>query len=261
VSGIDRRQSKFRSSPRRTDARLPRAENNPFDARAVESKPVRGRPPSAMNMVRNVPKALVEATGKCLERAAPSAVTIRQIADVANVNEAMIHYYFGSKNGLYEFAYQNSMTELRDHLKDFSEIISDESSENFGLADLIDIIENFMKGKCLYIYPWEDYQNKDSDRYAAYKRDVSSTIYNIICDIIPHLVTKGLCRSDMSSEQVAYVICALCGFPSFLGPLFDMTFTADRGNGVPDLGKQMIVQFLSPLPSNVVRSPGVPGEI
>lgn len=62
------------------------------------SKKIRGRPP--ISTKSQVMQRLLEATERLLREQNHLDLTERKIAAAAGTNEAMIHYYFGSKDGL-----------------------------------------------------------------------------------------------------------------------------------------------------------------
>lgn len=60
-----------------------------------------GRPPAKRHAAGSIPKQLLQAAGECLRDRPTSAISIREVADRAGVNSAMVAYYFGSKAGLF----------------------------------------------------------------------------------------------------------------------------------------------------------------
>jgi len=76
------------------EGRLERKMNNI----AVARSPSRGRPPK--DIKRHVIEHLMEAAEAALMSKTAKEIKIREIAAAAGVNEAMINYYFGGKDGL-----------------------------------------------------------------------------------------------------------------------------------------------------------------
>lgn len=73
-----------------------------------------GRPPAGGDLtVRQ--KLLVTARGLFAQQGY-HAISTRQVAEAAKVNPAMIHYYFGSKEGLYEAMLADSFAPLMERL-------------------------------------------------------------------------------------------------------------------------------------------------
>jgi TetR/AcrR family transcriptional regulator len=103
-----------------------------------------GRPPAGSD--QTVRRQLLEAARGLFAKQGYDAVSIRQVAETAQVNPAMIHYYFGSKQGLYEAMLADTFTPLIERL----------SAVLAGTADDADALRNFFT---LYMHtlganPW-----------------------------------------------------------------------------------------------------------
>jgi len=73
-----------------------------------------GRPPA--NPDQTVRQQLLAAARGLFAQQGYDAISIRQVAESAAVNPAMIHYYFGSKQGLYEAMLTDTFTPLIERL-------------------------------------------------------------------------------------------------------------------------------------------------
>lgn len=73
-----------------------------------------GRPPSTSD--QTVRQQLLAAARGLFAQQGYDGVSIRQVAETAAVNPAMIHYYFGSKQGLYEAMLTDTFTPLIERL-------------------------------------------------------------------------------------------------------------------------------------------------
>jgi AcrR family transcriptional regulator len=103
-----------------------------------------GRPPA--NPDQTVRQQLLAAARGLFAQQGYDGVSIRQVADAAAVNPAMIHYYFGSKQGLYEAMLTDTFTPLIERL----------SAVLTASADDADALANFFQ---LYMHtlganPW-----------------------------------------------------------------------------------------------------------
>src|SRR5512138_892677 len=72
-----------------------------------------------------------------------TATTIRSIATAANVNLAMIHYYFGNKEGLYRSIFEENVTAVR-------RIIADALSEGTGRERLERFVRAYAHFLCTH---------------------------------------------------------------------------------------------------------------
>jgi AcrR family transcriptional regulator len=73
-----------------------------------------GRPPAGRELV--VRAELLAAARQLFAQQGYAAVSTRAVADIAGVNPAMIHYYFGSKQGLYEAMLTDTLSPLVERL-------------------------------------------------------------------------------------------------------------------------------------------------
>lgn len=83
----------------------------------TNSKP--GRPPArsgAPHGEDEVRASLLAAATDLFAELGPSQVTVRQIAAAAGVNHGLVHYYFGSKDGLLSAVLDHCAAEIADEL-------------------------------------------------------------------------------------------------------------------------------------------------
>ena len=73
-----------------------------------------GRPPAGTD--QTVRQQLLAAARTLFAQQGYDAISIRKLAESAQVNPAMIHYYFGSKEGLYEAMLADTFTPLIERL-------------------------------------------------------------------------------------------------------------------------------------------------
>jgi TetR/AcrR family transcriptional regulator len=73
-----------------------------------------GRPPAGGD--QTVRQQLLAGARSLFAQRGYDAVSTRQVADAAKVNPAMIHYYFGSKEGLYEAMLADTFAPLMERL-------------------------------------------------------------------------------------------------------------------------------------------------
>jgi TetR/AcrR family transcriptional regulator len=78
---------------------------------------------------------LVEVARELFAEQGYAAVSMRRLAQAANVNPAMIGYYFGSKEGLYEAALDEAVTPMLARLRALVELPADQS---VGIHDFLD---------------------------------------------------------------------------------------------------------------------------
>ena len=80
----------------------------------METSKKLGRPPASREQA--VRQQLLAAARQLFAQQGFAAVSTRTVAEVAGVNPAMIHYYFGSKQGLYESMLTDTLAPLVERL-------------------------------------------------------------------------------------------------------------------------------------------------
>jgi len=86
--------------------------------RAAKTPPLRqpGRPPGADRP--SARDALLDAAARLVAQSGAGAVSLRRIAGEAGVTPAMIHYYFGDKEGLYDAMLDRTFARLVARVRD-----------------------------------------------------------------------------------------------------------------------------------------------
>ena len=110
----------------------------------------KGRP--RIDESKDVLNALLSAAGKCLESADASQITVRRIAEIAGVNQAMISYYFDSKEGLLSSFYERDHQDLTRKLNQFLRALDADSEGQYSIESLMEMIEDhFHERKGLFV--------------------------------------------------------------------------------------------------------------
>jgi len=78
-------------------------------------------------------EALLEAASRLFARHGVSGVSLRRVAEEAGVTPAMVHYYFGSKEGLYEALLERTFGRVLERVRAVLE-------QGGGLAELLEVL-------------------------------------------------------------------------------------------------------------------------
>ncbi len=153
---------------------------------------------------------LIQSAADLLKNKSYRSITVREVADNANINSAMVRYYFKNKEGLFiallkEMSkQQHSILEKLAHcenpIEEFIRVMVRDISENSGLARTIhDEIMN------------EDSALKDAF-IAQFPRPMSSFLPKLIED----QMKAGNFRADLDPKYTAFQLMSLIILP-FLG--------------------------------------------
>jgi TetR/AcrR family transcriptional regulator len=91
-----------------------------------------GRPTGTSPCIR---QALVDAARKLFAERGFTAASLRQVAEAANVNPAMISYYFGGKEGLYEAVLEEAVAPMLARLTALAEHPADGGASIGGFLE------------------------------------------------------------------------------------------------------------------------------
>ena len=206
----------------------------------------RGRPKGSESAERTIPDALLAAANRFMAEEKSSNVPVRKIASMAGVNQAMINYYFNNKDGLYLAIFENNFFPLIKKLEKFELDCKSENSVDISISRLLLLIDDhFKKSPSLFVLH-KDMLGKDSELNRSYSEKIGSRGYNAIVRIMRLLIEKGICRSDISAEHAAYLICVLGAVHYIMTPMAETAFHGLMdGDGPSQLGA-LATLLLSP---------------
>lgn len=164
--------------------------------------------------------------------------SVRQIADGAGVNTAMIHYYFGSKLNLLLEALQQAVLPLAGALA---------SMQEQGIApvdNLVDeMISTFERNPALPVLMTREVLLPGGVMQKQFAEQLAPRLGGAIPPLLEREQQAGRMRSDCEPRRTALLIMALCAFPFIsrglnepvLGQNFDDTGIELLKNAVKDL--------------------------
>ena len=160
-------------------------------------------------------KNIIHATIECIERAGIQGVTVRQIAETADVNVAAINYYFRSKDRLIERAMEQT---LHNAFDDWYELFDDESLDL--RAQLRAILDEIIWG--IQTYPgisrahlYEPLlEEKRDTEFATRFRDFLDLVADVVKNAHPTASQKDIRRALVQLFSAAM-------FPPFVPGFFD----------------------------------------
>lgn len=112
--------------------------------------------------------------------------SVRDIATKANINVAMISYYFGSKEKMLVYLYQYRVQRTRERFAEFADMIKDGKPE-MQMKEIIKyIVEQMFKYNYFHAFVKQEIRHTD-----LVKEDLVS-FYNIATKKIDEVVKKGI---------------------------------------------------------------------
>lgn len=155
---------------------------------------------------------IMTATVACIEKYGMQSLTIRNIAEQANLNSAAINYYFGSKEELlratFEFTWGNA-------LEDWNEIVNRQNTDTITM--LSDFFMFTIEG--VYRYPnlskahfYEPFISGNHDVYVI-KEFIAllKRLRDKICKLNPEKTTEEIDRSLMQMTSSIFLLVLMPG--------------------------------------------------
>lgn len=183
--------------------------------RPARTTPARrpGRPPQeADSQVRD---ALLEAARTLFLRYGFRAVSSRQVAAAAGANPAMIHYYFGGKEGLYRAMLEAAIAPVVNRI---GTMLGDPAS-----VDLQVLLRTYMR--TIAASPWipglivREVLSPDGNFRQMFIRDFAGRLAPMVRTIIAREAERGRLRHDIDPSLTVVSLLSLAVFPFISLPI------------------------------------------
>ncbi|HSN16984.1 MAG TPA: TetR family transcriptional regulator [Gammaproteobacteria bacterium] len=173
-----------------------------------------GRPPSGSEQA--VRQQLLAAARSLFAQQGYDAISVRKVAEAAQVNPAMIHYYFGSKEGLYEAMLADTFAPLMERL-----------SMVLASDDNPDALRNFFKlyMQTLGANPWmpplilREVVAEGGRLRGWFIQQFASKGGGMLTKLIEREQAAGRIRSDADASLTALSMVSLAVFPFVAMPV------------------------------------------
>jgi AcrR family transcriptional regulator len=173
----------------------------------------RGRP--KCNNVE-VKEKLLMAAEKLFPHSSYQEVTVRDIAKAAEVNPAMINYYFEGKKGLYE-AFFLSKYEIVFH---GLEQLKNDQNQTCPITHYLQLVNEMVSNS-----PWfpqfliHNVLAKDGPMQEFVRKNIAQRIFTVLPTLIQREIHRGRFRSDLDPIATSLSLISLAIFPILLSPL------------------------------------------
>lgn len=177
----------------------------------------RGRPSSHTD--RHVIQDLMSAADTVLKSKTVKETTTREIAATAGTNEAMINYYFGSKEGLMIALLDET---LKRHPNRHPEDIAASCIEQSSIRPLVEELASFYDAQpSLVRMVLSEVISGSSKIKFLFDRKYAADTPKCIIHVVRSMVDAGLYSSDLHIELTAMSIMSMIVGPNFLRPFSD----------------------------------------
>ena len=190
---------------------------NTKDSSAVRSP---GRPPAAQD--QEVRRQLITSARSLFAKHGYDAVSIRAVAEAVGVNPAMIHYYFGSKQGLHEAMLADTIQPLVERL---GALLADIDQQP---APLRSFLELYMR--TLGANPWmpplilREVIQEGGRLRGWFIQQIASKGGGLLTQLVQGEQAAGRIRADADPSLTALSMVSLAVFPFVAMPVTSEVF-------------------------------------
>lgn len=170
-----------------------------------------GRPTSIER--RNIAEEIIQAAQACLLTESPRKVSMKDVARRAGTNQAMVTYYFGSKDGLLIEIVGRQLNEIRHSGAEFLDALRRNEIADPTRATIRFILDAFDSRPVLRQILGSELPDRDSRVRSHFREHWSKTISTLIVAVVDHAVATGHYRHDIDSRHVVNAFRALVFFP------------------------------------------------
>jgi AcrR family transcriptional regulator len=174
-----------------------------------------GRPAGAE--ADDVRRALLEAAERLFAVQGFKGVPVRAIADAAGVNPAMIHYYFGDKQGLHQAVLENALQPLFDRLRGW---VESRESERGDIRVLVDVYVRAVATR-----PWipallmREVLAHEGPFRERFVREIAPRGAGTLVRAIASEQAAGRLRADLDPKLAALSLVSMALFPFLALPI------------------------------------------
>lgn len=205
----------------------------------------RGRPPAVEK--RNVSTDIYRAAEESLYHRSSSEITAKEIADRAKTTEAMVVYYYGTKEKLFAEIVETSLSDIQAELIELSKKV--QSAHLYSTRDLIREIINIYFDRLPAARILATELNKDSSHIKSrYTSRWTKETTGIISNIIGVLISRGMYRSDLDVHQFVMALKSVIVYPMICDSYAEMEgfrLTSFRESAWINLLAEMLDGFLT----------------
>jgi AcrR family transcriptional regulator len=164
---------------------------------------------------KDTEQQIFEAACRIFKRYGYGGARMQEIADEANVNISMLHYYYRSKDQLFEKVYQQQMEQF---LPATFELWNVDLPLDEKIKKIIDNWYSFYKANPRIIQFWIREMNENPQRFSKFRKTLHIEPHQIFDRQIKEEIEQGNI-TNVDPHQLSVSIAALTLFPLIVKPL------------------------------------------
>lgn len=185
---------------------------------------------------------IFEAASRVFQQKGYAGARMQEIADEAEINKSMLHYYYRSKNKLFQQVYQHHM---RRFFPVVFEVMNSDMPLDEKIEQLVDAYYSFFSENPRLIQFIVHEMNQNPERFKNFISDQNISKSQKFREQVEHEIDQGH-MDDVAAEQLLVSIVALTQFPFIVQPMIQSIFKMDESRFLDFLKerKAFLVQFI-----------------
>ena len=185
---------------------------------------------------------ILDVAEKLIAKKGFEGTSIRDISSQANINVAMISYYFGSKEKMMSYLYRYRVQKTRESFAEFAEIIKDGKPE-MQLKELIKYVVNQLF-KFNYFHGFVTQELRHTEHLKTDLLEFYTTFTSKIDDVIKKGVASGVFQNTPKPEDILTLIVGSSLFVIRNKNFYELYLTGKEETYLQDAEKKILANLL-----------------
>jgi AcrR family transcriptional regulator len=174
---------------------------------------------------RDVREALLEVAGQLFSERGVNEVSLRELGRAAGVTPAMVHYYFGDKQGLYEALLERALSRVLVRVR---EIVAADGEGIDEIADLLRVVVGQLSSERWIPSLIIREVIADTGRFRErFIRDFASQIARIVPEVLGRELAAGRLRQDLDLPLTFVSLLGMMAWPFAARPVLERVLGLD----------------------------------
>lgn len=181
--------------------------------------------PTGRDGGRDIREALLEVAGELFSERGVNEVSLRELARAAGVTPAMVHYYFGDKQGLYEALLERALSRVLARVR---EIAAAEREDLGEIADFLRVVVGALSSERWIPSLIIREVIADTGRFRErFIRDFASQIARIVPGVLGRELAAGRLRRDLDLPLAFVSLLGMIAWPFAARPVLERVLGLD----------------------------------
>lgn len=185
---------------------------------------------------------ILDVAEKLIAKKGFEGTSIRDISSQANINVAMISYYFGSKEKMMSYLYRYRVQKTRESFAEFAEIVKDGKPE-MQLKELIKYVVNQLF-KFNYFHGFVTQELRHTENLKTDLLEFYTTFTSKIDDVIKKGVASGVFQNTPKPEDILTLIVGSSLFVIRNKNFYELYVTGKEETYLQDAEKKILANLL-----------------